>query len=248
MKASRIAARMYLEAKYRNAARRLYHDEGHIEVDEEAEVSISDDEDDSEDEGNEYHKFGQTPQNKRSRRRSNLVKQACGALVWMSKSHLAVSQWWPTQAVSDAVQAIIAHVLLPCSLSDAQNPAEPVTSPDATIRPPNKRGAHFGRGLDQSTGNSFSQRRHKCTRRRARATVPYGCQQELCGSCSPTTTARAACRVSAFTPLHQVLSQLKGHGHVYHRVKTQMRQLPILLELILKTQWGESVRWRNSVI
>lgn len=45
MKASRIAARMYLEAKYRNAARRLYHDEGHIEVDEEAEVSISDDED-----------------------------------------------------------------------------------------------------------------------------------------------------------------------------------------------------------
>ena len=45
MKASRIAARMYLEAKYRNAARRLYHDEGHIEVVEEAEVSISDDED-----------------------------------------------------------------------------------------------------------------------------------------------------------------------------------------------------------
>jgi hypothetical protein len=32
-----------LEAKYRKAARRLYHDEGHIEVDEKAEVSISTD-------------------------------------------------------------------------------------------------------------------------------------------------------------------------------------------------------------
>ena len=32
-----------LENKYRDAARRLYHDEGHIEVDKAAEVSISED-------------------------------------------------------------------------------------------------------------------------------------------------------------------------------------------------------------
>jgi hypothetical protein len=34
-----------LENKYRDAARRLYHDEGHIEVDKQAEVSISENED-----------------------------------------------------------------------------------------------------------------------------------------------------------------------------------------------------------
>jgi hypothetical protein len=34
-----------LEAKYRKAAREMYHDPGHIEVDEGAEVSISDDAD-----------------------------------------------------------------------------------------------------------------------------------------------------------------------------------------------------------